>query len=135
MDCIEVGINFWYVHDNDGIIYSLRVKPYILKGTEEEKISFLRERAQLDYLIAEPFSIPERFHITFDSEKRKMPVGHLMMLSSLESPIKIFEDALEQIEDRFPAQSEVDIPQELLFTLTPLSLNSSGIIEPTSSKN
>ena len=63
MDNIEVGLNLWYVFDEKSIIYSLRVKPYVLEGTEEQKLSFLKKRAMLDYLIAEPFSIPKKFHI------------------------------------------------------------------------
>ena len=40
MDNIEVGLNLWYVYDEKSIIYSLRVKPYVLEGTEEQKLSF-----------------------------------------------------------------------------------------------
>jgi len=135
MDNVEVGVNFWYVRDEEGIIYSLRLKSYVLKGTEEEKISFLRDRALLDYLIAEPFSVPKSFHISIGNANKKMPVGHIAMLSTLDSPIAIFEDALRQVEARFPAQSEIEIPQEqLLFTMTPLLRNSKGIIEPFYSK-
>jgi hypothetical protein len=135
MDNIEVGVNFWYVRDEEGIIYSLRLKSYVLKGIEKEKISFLRDRALLDYLIAEPFSVPKSFHISIGNANKKMPVGHIAMLSTLDSPIAIFEDALRQVEARFPAQSEIEIPQEqLLFTMTPLLRNSKGIIEPFYSK-
>jgi hypothetical protein len=135
MDNIEVGVNFWYVRDEEGIIYSLRLKSYVLKGIEKEKISFLRDRALLDYLIAEPFSVPKSFHISIGNANKKMPVGHIAMLSTLDSPIAIFEDALRQVEARFPAQSEIEIPQEqLLFTMTPLLRNSKGIIKPFYSK-
>lgn len=54
----EVVLNLWYVRDEEGVIYSLRVKAYVIEGTDEEKLTFLQERAKLDYLIAEPFEIP-----------------------------------------------------------------------------
>jgi hypothetical protein len=128
----EVILNLWYVRDEEGIIYSLRVKAYIGEGTDEEKLSFLQDRARLDYLIAEQFEIPERFHTTIGvgRETRKLPVGHIAMLKTLGSPIAIFEDAIKTIEDRFPAQSGVSISQDPLVCTSALMKNAEGVIEP-----
>ncbi len=125
----EVVLNLWYVRDEEGIIYSLRVKAYVVEGTDEEKLTFLQKRARLDYLIAEPFEIPERFHLT--SNAKKMPVAHVNMLETLESPIALFEDAFKTIENRFPAQSDLNISQDPLVCSTPLMHNKLGIIEPS----
>jgi hypothetical protein len=72
----EVILNLWYVRDEEGIIYSLRAKPYVGDGTDEQKLEFLLKRAKLDYLIAEPFEVPVRFHVTLGvgADARKMPV-------------------------------------------------------------
>jgi len=56
----EVILNLWFVQDDEGFIYSLRVKPYVMEGEDSEKLNFLQQRAKLDYLIAESFPGPER---------------------------------------------------------------------------
>jgi hypothetical protein len=98
----------------------------------EDKLAFLQNRARLGYLIAEPFEVPERFHTTIvvGREARKMPVGHVTMLQTLDSPIALFEDALKTLEKRFPAQSDLSIPQDPLVCTTPLMQNSRNVIEP-----
>lgn len=129
----EVIVNLWYVCDVEGVIYSLRAKAYVAEGTDEDKLSFLKDRAQLDYLIAEPFEVTERFHIHIESEPgaKRMPVGHTMMLKTLDTPIALFEDALKILENRFPAQSNLSIPEDPLVCITSLKQNSQGIIEPS----
>ena len=69
-------MSLWYLRDEDGIIYSLRAKAYVGEGSDEEKLEFLQQRARLDYLVAEPFEIPKRFHVKIgvDHESKAMPV-------------------------------------------------------------
>lgn len=120
--------------DEEGIIYSLRAKAYIGVGSDAEKLDFLQQRAVLDYLVADPFEIPQRFYIQVGNMERRnstiMPVAHVSMLQTLDSPITLFEDAMRVIEDRFPAQSELDIPQQPIVCTTPLMQNEQGVIEP-----
>ena len=134
LDNREVIVNLWYVMDEEGVIYSLRIKAYIGVGSDVEKLEFLQQRASLDYLVAEPFKIPQKFHVqirNFETrDSTTMPVGHVSMLQTLDSPIALFEDALKVIENRFPAQSELEIPQHPLVCTTPLMQNKQGIIEP-----
>ena len=128
----EVIVNLWYVRDREGLIYSLRAKAYVAIGSEEEKLKFLQERACLDYLIAEPFEVPRRFHVHVAGigESAHLPVGHVAMLETLDSPIALFEDALREIENRFPAQSRLKIPANPLVCTTPLMADEDGNIEP-----
>lgn len=128
----EIILNLWYVHDYNGIIYSLRAKAYIGEGTEEENLSFLQQRAPLDYLVAEPFEVPERFHMKVDEDGTPivMPVGHISLLQMLESRIAIFEDAIRTIESRIPAQTKLDISKNPLVCITPLSQNEHELIVP-----
>jgi len=129
----EVILNLWYVRDEEGIIYSLRAKPYVADGTDEHKLEFLQERAKLDYLIAEPFEVPVQFHMTTGAlpDAKKMPVGHVMMLQKIMgAPIALFEQAIKTLEARFPAQSNVQIPEDPLVCVTALMQNAKGVIEP-----
>ena len=128
----EIIVNLWYTQDEEGIIYSLRVKVYVGEGTDEEKIKFLQQRASLDYQVADPFEIPQRFHVQIGigGDSKIMPVAHVSMLQTLDSPIALFEDALKIIESRLPAQTRLEIPQDPLVCTTPLMQNKQGRIEP-----
>ncbi len=136
MSSREVIVNLWYVIDDQGLIYSLRAKAYVVTGSDEEKLKFLQQRASLDYLIAEPFEIPKRFHIRIGTGPGSeiMPIAHSTSLEVMDSPIALFEDALKIIEGRFPSQSQIDIPHEPLVCTTPLMQNRHKVIEPNFSK-
>lgn len=68
----EIIMNLWYVIDHEGLIYSLRARCYVHSGTDEEKLAFLQKCAETDYLIAQSFPVPERFHTTIiDGEKKR----------------------------------------------------------------
>ena len=60
----EIILNLWYVRDDEGIIYSLRARSYVIYGSDENKTSFLKSFADQGHLIAKLFPIPERFHLT-----------------------------------------------------------------------
>lgn len=128
----EIILNLWYVHDEHGFIYSLRVRAYVMVGSDEQKLRFLRERALLDYLIADPFEVSSRHHVTIieGDEKKKLPVGHVRMLETFESPIAIFEDAMKKLQARMPAQTKVQISQSALTCTRPLIQSSNGDIVP-----
>jgi hypothetical protein len=132
MESQEVGVCLWYVRDQEGIIYSLRAKAYVLVGSDDEKLKFLENRAQFDYLVAEAFDVPTRFHVKVSAGRRtkRMPVGHVSLLDALETSITLFEDAIRTLEDRFPAQSDILVPKDPLVCTTPLMQNSKGVIEP-----
>ena len=128
-------MNLWYVRDEEGVIYSLRAKAYVAIGSEEEKLGFLRQRALLDYLVADPYEIPEQFYLRITNQETPnhstiVPVAHVSMLKTLDSPIALFEDALKVIENGFPAQSQLAIPKRPLVCTTPLMQNEYGVIEP-----
>lgn len=128
----ELILNLWYVRDEEGIIYSLRAKVYVGEGSDEEKLEFLKQRAKLDYLVAEPFAIPENFFVNYLGEHKPkiMNVGHLGMLQTFGSPIAIFEKAIKTLESRIPVQSKMKIPMQPIVCTTALMQNEEGIIEP-----
>ena len=129
---MEIIVNLWYVRDEEGVIYSLRAKAYVGTGSDAKKLEFLQQRALVDYLVADPFEIPRRFHVRIGigRDSKVMPVALVSMLQTLDSPIALFEDALKVVESRFPAQSKLEIPQDPLVCTTPLMQNKQGQIEP-----
>jgi hypothetical protein len=132
MENAELILNLWYVQDDTGLIYSLRARCYVGSGDDEEKLALLRRCAQLDYLIAQPFPIPEQFHTTViqDGTPKKLPVVHLASLDSLGGPQVLFEEAFVALERQLPAQTSLSISQEPLLCITPLLGDDDGEIKP-----
>ena len=87
-----------------GLIYALRVRPYVGTGTENEKLAILHKFANFDYLFPQQFSIPERFHVEIvDNDKRRhAPVAHMELLNLFDSPITLFEVTIKAIEADLP---------------------------------
>ena len=121
---LEIILNLWYVYDDNGFVYSLRARPYIQKGTDAEKLDYLKQHAFTDYLIAKPFKLPEWCKTKFIEKDREktMPVVHIedLRLTAGDFLISVFEEAIKQIESEFPAQTKLSIPKEPLVVLTPL---------------
>src|SRR5438093_436178 len=123
----EIIINAWYVTDETGAIYSLRVQMYVGVGTDEEKLAFLRSRAELDYLVAIPFPLPESFHTRLHevgpegvASERRVPAVLVGDLELLGGPIVLFESAFRELERRLPAQTSRSIGSSPLVCLTPV---------------
>ena len=136
----EIILNLWYVQDTNDVIYSLRARAYVGTGTDEEKLTLLRQFAHTDYLIATPFPIPKRFHFqaahladTFNgiSEPTKqMPVTHKLIIDPLDKSNTLFEDAIKELESGLPAETRLEIPKAPLVCITPLMTNEDGDIVP-----
>lgn len=128
----EIILNLWYVYDDHGFIYSLRARCYVRTGTDEEKLEFLRQLAQSDYMVAQMFPIPERFHTTFveGSEKRKMAVIALDSLDPLGGVQILFEDAFQQLESELPRTTDLSIGRDPLVCITPLLMDDNNQFQP-----
>ncbi|MEI7555684.1 hypothetical protein [Candidatus Chlorohelix sp.] len=131
-DKTEIILCLWYVRDEEGLIYSLRARLYAYSGTDQEKLAFLQERALLDYLVADPFEIPKRFHVTIHSPEGQKcyPVAYVAMVTDPDSPLILFEDALKELDKRLPSQTTLPIPEDPLFCMTPLMQNRQGVLKP-----
>jgi len=127
----EIILNLWYVHDEMGIIYSLRARAYVGIGSDQEKLAFLRKFSSVDYLIAKPFPIPQCFQVQILPKLpvKNVPVTHVNVLQSLDSNIVIFEDAIKQLESDLPAQSNLSISKTPLVCITPLLGEENGKIK------
>ena len=58
----EVIFNFWYIHDGI-IISSLRAKIYLASGGDDDKVRFLRKRANHDFREALKYKVPENLKV------------------------------------------------------------------------
>jgi hypothetical protein len=104
----EIVLNLWHVRDEEGLIYSLRIKAYVTEGSDEYKLAFLQERAKLDYLVAEPFEVPKIYHIKIGQgvDSRKMPVAHVSILNTIDNPIALYEDAIKPLGLHYTINAE-----------------------------
>lgn len=128
----EIVLNLWYVYDDLGVIYSLRARCYVRTGTDEEKLAFLRQFAETDYMIAQMFPVPERFHTTFHEggESRKMTVVCLDSLEPLGGVQVLFEDAFQQLESELPKTTKLSIGRDPLICITPLLSDDDNGLRP-----
>jgi len=132
----EIILNLWYLYDDLGMIYKLLARPYVRNGTDEEKLAFLRGLATTDYMLAQWFPVPERFHTTFvvGEETRKMDVIGLDSVELRGGFQALFEDAYQQIEKDLPAATKLRIPREPLVCITPLFVDDNGGFHPKTDK-
>lgn len=137
-DSAEIVANLWYVMDDQGFIYSLRIKPYVCEGTDNEKLSFLKSRTYLDYLVARPFSVPARFNTNFietDGSETKYAVVHHDDAIRLGGIDQLFFDGLDELQKELPAQTKLSIPESPLIKVTALVGDENGNIVPHDSLN
>ncbi len=135
MDAPEVIVNLWFVYDNTGFIYALRGRAYVGYGSDDEKLALLRRFATTDYLIAQVFPVPERFHmkISDGANERKLPAGHTSVMQMV-GYAAFFEDVMVELEKQLPIQSNLSIGQHPLMVVTPLYADDDGTIYPKFTK-
>ena len=128
----EIILNLWYVTDDEGLIYSLRARCYVHSGTEEEKLTFLRSFANTDYLIAQPFPVPEGFHIHLvgGEQAQQIPVASYNAVRASVPFISLFEDVIQVMEKQLPAQTKLTIGCDPVVCITPLLGDEDGNMRP-----
>jgi hypothetical protein len=133
----EIILNLWYLYDELGAIYSLRARAYVGTGSDDEKLDLLRTFAPYDYLIAQPFPVPERFHTTIDEggTRQRLPVAMCQLLPHYGSECDLFEDAFQAIEAQLPVQTDLVIPEQPLVCITPIRCTDDGSMQPQTSRS
>jgi hypothetical protein len=128
----EIILNLWFVVDDEGLIYSLRARCYVHSGTDEEKLAFLQTVAGTDYLIAQSFSIPERFHTTILAGEisKKVPAATYSGIRETVPFSTLFEDAIQEMEKQIPKQTTLEIGQQPIICMTPLLGDEDGHMRP-----
>jgi hypothetical protein len=102
-------------------------------GSEEENLALLRKFATTDYLIARPFTIPERFHVvqkTIGGSSKRFAIASTLAFKMEDSFIALFEEAMLEMEKAFPAQSKIKVSECPLVCITPLAGDEDGNIKP-----
>lgn len=124
---MEITLNLWYVVDDLGVIYSLRARTYVGRGSKEEKLRQLQDLASVDYLIASIYPIPGKYHTQIDGQR--MPVFLKAALDHMNT-VELFEEAITDLQSKLPAQTPLDIPDNPLVCITPLLGNDADNIRP-----
>ena len=121
---LEIILNLWYVYDKDGFIYSLRIRPYVHSGNDEDKLKYLKEHADKDYLIAKPFNLPGSIKSTFHRIESKKNFTHpIIHYDHFQSYFKnyqlfMFEEAIKEIEKELPSQTKcIGSPENGIFKI------------------
>jgi len=129
---LEIILNLWYVYDETGFIYSLRARCYLGSGDDQEKLALIRRFAPIDYLIAQPFPVPKRFHTTIveGDRQERLPVVSVASLEALGGPGVLFEEAFVVLEKQLPAQTQLSIGKQPLCCITPLLADANDNIKP-----
>jgi hypothetical protein len=128
----EIILNLWFVIDDEGLIYSLRARCYVHSGTNEQKLAFLQSVAETDYVIAQSFEIPERFHTTIHNEhgSDKLPVATYNGIRHSVPFVALFEDVIQEMEKQIPKQTTLRIGQQPIVCMTPLLGDEDGNMRP-----
>lgn len=128
----EIILNLWYVIDDDGLIYSLRARCYVHSGTDDEKLAFLQSLAEIDYLIATPFPIPEEFHVAMDygDREEKLPMATYKGLRETGHFPLLFEKVYDAMQGQLPAPTKLSIGQSPIVCITPLRGDEDGNMSP-----
>lgn len=129
----EIVLNLWYLCDETGAVYSLRARCYLGTGTDEEKLSMLRQCAATDYLIAQSFDVPSRFHVIVvkdNGEQETYRIAHMRSLKVLGGVSVLFEDVFREMQAQLPAQTALNIGDSPLCCTTPLLVDDEYNIRP-----
>ena len=110
----------------------MRARRYVHSGTDEEKLTFLRSFAETDYLIAQPFLVPEGFHVhpVGGDKEQKMPIASYSAVRETVPFISLFEDAIQAMEKQLPAQTKLKIGNDPVACVTPLLGAGDGNMRP-----
>lgn len=132
MSSPEIIMNLWYVIDDEGLIYSLRARCYVHSGTDEEKLAFLKGHSETDYLIAQPFPVPEGFHVHLvgGDKEQQIPVASYSAVRETVPFISLFEDAIQAMQKQLPAQTKLNIGSDPLVCVTALLGDENGNMRP-----
>lgn len=128
---LEIVFNLWYVYDREGTILALRARPYILPGSDDDKLAFLEAFASSDYLVARQFPVPGTFLTAGEDGTARSNLTVVSMASP--QALTLFEEGMETLVREFPPQTDLKLPADPLVNLTPLFLNEEGWLVPVTS--
>jgi hypothetical protein len=116
----EVILNLWEICDlNSGLILGLKGMAYVGKGSDDEKLSFLKSRSLLDFMIAKDFQVPERFSTILGDEKiRGIPLNTAREMGM---SLDLFEEVMNDLEEELSKSNGMKISASPIVCITPLN--------------
>ena len=130
---LEIVFNLWYVYNGEGTILALRARPYILPGSDDDKLAFLEAFASSDYLVARQFPVPGEF-LTPGEDRTDRSSLNVESMASPQS-LTLFEEGMQALVREFPPQTDLELPPDPLVNLTPLFLDGKGRLVPVPHRN
>ncbi|AVF39992.1 hypothetical protein AL486_09950 [Pandoraea apista] len=135
----EVVANLWVYADEDGYIFRLAGKAYVLDGNDEEKLAILRMLSATDFLSAAWVPVPANFSVT-SSAGEEIRAAQLSQLSYDLSSQQLVGPLLDKLAADIPEQAHASedgysvfsmkMPEDPLTVLTVVIEQSDGRLVP-----
>lgn len=117
----EIILNLWYLTDENGLIFSLKAKPYVHLGDDKSKTEFLKERASFDFEVAKDYFLSE--NTKFVSPHGTLNVAPVSLLNSAVGINQIYGGIFDQIDKELSQLSNLRLPENPLYVITALYLS------------
>jgi hypothetical protein len=122
----ELTWNFWIVLGEGGLITRLKLRPYLMHGTQAANLRELEALSLTDYPAAPEFGVPAQFHLV-DADGRRNPVAPIDVLLT-RGPLTLFREAMSAVLKVAPQSMERTYP---LMCVTPLLRDGRGKLIPS----
>ncbi len=128
----EITLNLWVVYSPTGYIRALRVCPYVMEGTDEEKRKALQAKSHVDFRTAAEYPIPKRLwvHRPCGSGLQVIPVTRAEVVVGLGNPLAAFEEAIQDTSKQCYVAHGLHVPQQPVYCITQLLPDVSGTLRP-----
>lgn len=140
LDKPEVVINLWAYSDEGGTILRLAGKSYVMQGSDDQKLSLLRQLAASDFLSASWEKVPKNFTIHNAALGEIKGVAHASMIGDQHYHEHLFGPLIEKLAQALPAQIRtvggnyryfpLDLPQDPLCVSTIVMEYGDGSLVP-----
>ena len=100
----EVVLNLWAYVDEGGYILRLAGKFYVLEGTDQQKLSVLRQLSGSDFLSAQWRPVPQNFGMTNPDGEEMHGVAHASMLPDQNTHPILFGPLMDELAKAIPPQ-------------------------------
>ena len=140
----EVVLNLWAYTGEEGHIFRIAGKAYVMDGDDKAKLSLLRDLSGSDWLGTPWEKVPANFRLTGADGQVMNGVAHSSMLSEPTSHANLFGPLIEKLAKDIPEQMRafngnyvsfrLELPDEPLTVTTVVMEYEDGRLEPMVSK-
>lgn len=140
LDNPEVVMNLWAYAGEGGVILRLAGKTYVMQGSDNEKLSLLRQLSATDFLCAGWEKVPPNFNF-LDTDGSKMKgIAQASMITEQHYHESLFGPLIERLANSIPEQVRsidgdyqkfrLDLPESPLCVTTVVLENEDGALVP-----